>query len=169
MRGHPEFPHLDDHGRAWMVDITGKDPTARRAVARAVVRTVSDLSESLAMRPGDLDPIQAARVAGIQAAKQTSVLLPLCHPIRLTDVQVDVVPGERKVEISAMTEVVDRTGVEMEALTACTVAGLTIVCALSPFDPAAYLDEVTLWLKVGGRSGRWERPPGRSSRQVPDE
>ena len=164
MTGHPEFPHLDEHGRVWMVDITGKDPTARRAVARAVVRTACDVTESLTMQPGDLDPIQAARVAGVQAAKQTSLLLPLCHPIRLTDVQVDVVPGEMRVEISAMTEVVDRTGVEMEALTACTVAGLTIVCALSPMDPAAYLDEVTLWLKEGGRSGRWERLAGRSGR-----
>ncbi len=161
MTGHPEFPHLDEHGRAWMVDITGKEPTARRAVARAVVRTASDVSEALAVGPGDLDPVQAARVAGVQAAKRTSVLLPLCHPIRLTDVQVDVVPSEGRVDISAMTEVVDRTGVEMEALTACTVAGLTVVCALSPVDPAAYLDEVTLWLKEGGRSGRWERSAGR--------
>jgi cyclic pyranopterin phosphate synthase len=166
--GHPEFPHLDEHGRAWMIDITGKEPTARRAVARATVRTTLDVCEALAMRPGDLDPIQAARVAGIQAAKQTSVLLPLCHPIRLTDVQVAVVPGERRVDISAMTEVVDRTGVEMEALTACTVAGLSIVCALSPGDPAAYLDEVALWLKVGGRSGRWERSADGSSLPASD-
>jgi cyclic pyranopterin phosphate synthase len=155
--GHPEFPHLDEHGRAWMIDITGKEPTVRRAVARGTVRSAADVFEALAVPPADLDPVQAARVAGVQAAKQTSALLPLCHPIRLTDVQVDVVPHHGRVDISAMTEVVDRTGVEMEALTACTMAGLTIVCALSKVDPEAYLDEVTLWLKEGGRSGRWER------------
>lgn len=161
MTGHPEFPHLDEHGRAWMIDITGKEPTVRRAVARGTVRTAADVFEALAVRSGDLDPLQAARVAGMQAAKQTSALLPLCHPIRLTDVQVDVQPHQGRVDISAMTEVVDRTGVEMEALTACTVAGLTIVCVLSGLDPEAYLDEVTLWLKEGGRTGRWERtaPP----------
>ena len=140
-----------------MIDITGKEPTVRRAVARGTVRTAADVFEALAARPGDLDPVQAARVAGVQAAKQTSALLPLCHPIRLTDVQVDVAPHQGRVDISAMTEVVDRTGVEMEALTACTMAGLTIVCVLCRTDPEAYLDEVTLWLKEGGRSGRWER------------
>jgi cyclic pyranopterin phosphate synthase len=141
-----------------MIDITGKEPTVRRAVARGTVRTVADVFEVLATRPGDLDPVQTARVAGVQAAKLTSALIPLCHPIRLTDVRVDVVPCKGRVDISAVTEVVDRTGVEMEALTACTVAGLTIVCALSRADPAAYLDAVALWLKEGGRSGRWERP-----------
>jgi cyclic pyranopterin monophosphate synthase len=140
-----------------MIDITGKQPTVRRAVARGTVRTASDVFEGLSAGPGDLDPLQAARVAGIQAAKQTSALIPLCHPIRLTDVQVDLTLSDGRVDISAMTEVVDRTGVEMEALTACMVAGLTIVCALGGTDPEAYLDEVTLWLKVGGRSGRWER------------
>ncbi|HEX4217328.1 MAG TPA: cyclic pyranopterin monophosphate synthase MoaC [Acidimicrobiales bacterium] len=158
MTGHPEFPHLDEHGRAWMIDITGKEPTVRRAVARGTVRTVADVHEVLVVGPGVLDPVHTARVAGVQAAKQTSALLPLCHPIRLTDIQVDVVPGDERFDITAVTEVTDRTGVEMEALTACTVAGLTIVCALSTADPAAYLDEVTLWLKEGGRSGRWERP-----------
>ena len=157
MTGHPEFPHLDEHGRAWMIDITGKEPTVRRAVARGKVRTAIDVFEALAPGPGDLDPVQAARVAGIQAAKQTSSLIPLCHPIRIADVQVDVVLFGGGVDISAVTEVVNRTGVEMEALTACMVAGLTIVCALSGADPEAYLDGVTLWLKDGGRSGRWER------------
>ncbi|HEX4245919.1 MAG TPA: cyclic pyranopterin monophosphate synthase MoaC, partial [Acidimicrobiales bacterium] len=157
MTGHPEFPHLDEHGSAWMIDITGKQPTVRRAVARGTVRTAIDVFEALTTASADLDPVQAARVAGMQAAKQTSALVPLCHPIRLTDVQVDVILGEGRVDISARTEVVDRTGVEMEALTACTVAGLTIVCALSGADPEAYLDEVTLWLKEGGRTGRWER------------
>ncbi len=152
-----------------MIDITGKEPTVRRAIARGSVRTASDVFEVLTTRPGDLDPIQVARVAGVQAAKQTSALLPLCHPIRLTDVAVDVVLRKGRVDISAMTEVVDRTGVEMEALTACTVAGLTIVCALKRVDREAYLDDVTLWLKEGGRSGRWERSATPSSKPESDQ
>lgn len=140
-----------------MIDVTGKERTVRRAVARCTVRTAADVADALETGNGDVDPIQAARVAGIQAAKQTSALIPLCHPIRLTDIEVDVVPGERRVDILATTVVVDRTGVEMEALTACAVAGLTIVCALHPVDPAVSIQELTLWLKTGGRSGRWKR------------
>ncbi|MGH9081611.1 MAG: cyclic pyranopterin monophosphate synthase MoaC [Acidimicrobiales bacterium] len=159
MTSHAEFSHLDERGGAWMIDVTEKEATARRAVARCTVRTIADPVDALRTGSGDLDPVQAARVAGIQAAKQTSTLLPLCHPIRLTDVQVGVIPRSGGVDISAMTAVVDRTGVEMEALTACAVAGLSIVCALRRADPMASIDELTLWLKVGGRSGRWQRAP----------
>ena len=154
-----DFPHLDEHGGAWMIDVTAKDPTVRRAVARCTVRTTADPRDVTASASvlGGLDPVEAARVAGVQGAKQTSALLPLCHPIRLTDVRVDVVPTEGGIDVVAVTEVVDRTGVEMEALTACAVAGLTLVCALTTVDPEASIDDLTLWLKVGGRSGRWQR------------
>ena len=103
------------------------------------------------------DVLATARVAGIQAAKQTSSLIPLCHPIRIDRVTVDVVVDVHKIEISAVTEIVERTGVEMEALTACAVAALTVVKALFHADPEASIEELTLWHKSGGRSGDWER------------
>ena len=92
------------------------------------------------------------------AAKQTARLIPLCHPIQLTHVTLDLVVEPGRVTISAETEVVERTGVEMEALTACLVAGLNVVCALLEADPWARIDELALWRKTGGRSGTWVRP-----------
>ena len=151
------LPHLDANGRARMVDVTGKAPTLRRAIARATVHTTADVAEALAARPGDPDPIVGARVAALGAAKLAWDLIPLCHPIHLTDVAVEIVLGAGVVEIEAVTEVVERTGVEMEALTACAVAGLAIVGALRDVDPWASVDALALWSKEGGRSGHSTR------------
>ena len=93
----------------------------------------------------------------MQGAKQTSALIPLCHPIRIDSVSVDVEVSPHRIEITAVTEIVERTGVEMEALTACTVAGLTLISSLLELDPEVSMEELTLWHKSGGRSGNWQR------------
>ncbi len=151
------FTHLDRQGHARMVDVTGKAVTARRALARAVVHTSAEVAGVFAHC--DPDPLVAARVAGVQAAKRTAELIPLCHPLPVSRLLVEVHPGDHRIEVTALAEVVERTGVEMEALTACAVAGLSLVAALKGADPAAWLDELTLWHKSGGRSGTWERTP----------
>jgi cyclic pyranopterin monophosphate synthase len=147
-----DLTHLDDHGHARMVDVTGKPATARRAVARCVVRARPDAIGKLAE-----DHVGFARAAGVQAAKQTAQLIPLCHPLLLDGIEIGVTVGDAGVRIDAVTTVVDRTGVEMEALTACGVAALTVVMALLPHDPGARVDDLTLWHKSGGRTGTWER------------
>ena len=149
--------HIDELGRAHMVDVTTKPLTRRVALARCAVVTAADATKVLSEGRDGLDAVQGARFAGIQAAKQTSSLIPLCHPIRIDRVAVDVVVDVHKIEISAVTEIVERTGVEMEALTACAVAALTVVKALIHDDPEASIEELTLWHKSGGRSGNWER------------
>ena len=152
-----------------MVDVTAKPLTRRVALARCVVVTSADATRVLHAPSDGPDPVEGARFAGIQAAKQTSSLIPLCHPIRIDRVAVDVVVDAHRVQISAVTEIVERTGVEMEALTACGVTALTIVTALLPVDPEASIEELTLWHKSGGRSGDWERsgPDGRLTRNPP--
>jgi cyclic pyranopterin phosphate synthase len=140
-----------------MVDVTGKPLTRRVALARCAVVTAADATRVLAQVPDGLDVVEGARFAGIQAAKQTSSLIPLCHPIRVDRVAVDISVDVHRVEISAVAEIVERTGVEMEALTACAVAALTLVEALIRVDPDTSLEELTLWHKSGGRSGNWER------------
>jgi cyclic pyranopterin phosphate synthase len=149
--------HIDDHGRARMVEVTGKPLTHRVALAKCVVTTQADATRVLREFPDGLDVVQGARVAGMQAAKQTSSLIPLCHPIRIDRIAVDVIVDVHRIEISAITEIVERTGVEMEALTACAFAALTLVTALIEVDPEASIDDLTLWHKSGGRSGDWER------------
>jgi cyclic pyranopterin monophosphate synthase len=153
--------HIDERGRARMVDVTDKPLTRRVAVARCSV--VTEVDTSRATGDGDVDIVEAARFAGILAAKQTASLIPLCHPIRIDGVRVDVVVRHHRFEVSAVTEIVERTGVEMEALTACAVAALTLVKALADLDPTASIEDLTLWHKSGGRSGDWERrgPDGR--------
>jgi cyclic pyranopterin phosphate synthase len=145
--------HLDAAGRARMVDVTAKAWTRRIAVARARVECGVDVSA--AVTP---EVLSQARVAGVGAAKRAWDLIPLCHPIRLVDVDVTIVPAGNHVDIEATTEVVAPTGVEMEALTACSLAGLVLVGALRRHDPAAALTRVALWRKEGGRSGVWVRP-----------
>ena len=103
------------------------------------------------------------RLAGIQAAKLTSTLIPLCHPLLIGDTAVEVTPAVGGVAVRAVATVSDRTGVEMEALTACTVAGLVLVQALLDDDPGASVEDLTLWRKSGGRSGEWERAPDGSA------
>lgn len=149
--------HLDEQGRARMVDVTAKAVTLRRAVARCVVR--ADESALDKLPGGDADPVAAAKVAGIQAAKLTYQLIPLCHPLLLDDLHVDVDRVDDGLAVRATATVQDRTGVEMEALTACGAVGLSLVMALLPLDPMASVEELTLWHKSGGRSGTWERQP----------
>jgi cyclic pyranopterin phosphate synthase len=140
-----------------MVDVTAKPLTRRVAVAKCLVITTADATQLLGETQDGLDLVQAARFAGIQAAKQTSSLIPLCHPIRLDRVVLEVAIEVHRVEISAVTEIVERTGVEMEALTACAVCALTVVKALMDVDSEASIEYLTLWHKSGGRSGTWER------------
>jgi cyclic pyranopterin phosphate synthase len=150
-----------------MVDVMDKPLTRRVALAKCVVVTSADAIAVLGDLPDGLDAVQGARFAGIQAAKQTSSLIPLCHPIRIDRVTVDVTLEVHRIEISAVTEIVERTGVEMEALTACALAGLTILTTLISVDPEASIEDLTLWHKSGGRSGNWERsgPDARLTRE----
>jgi cyclic pyranopterin phosphate synthase len=166
--GGGTLTHIDEHGRAHMVDVMAKPLTRRVALARCVVVTAADATKVLRATPDGLDAVQGARFAGIQAAKQTSSLIPLCHPIRIDRVAVDIAVDVHRIEISAVTEIVERTGVEMEALTACAIAALTLVTALIHVDPEASIEDLTLWHKSGGRSGNWERsgPEARLSRQL---
>jgi cyclic pyranopterin phosphate synthase len=149
--------HLDERGRARIVDVTAKPLTRRLAVARCAVVTTVDAVAALGAPRDGVDPVEAARVAGMQGAKQTSALIPLCHPIRIDSVSVEVEVFPHRIEITAVTEIVERTGVEMEALTACAVAGLTLVSSLLGRDPEVSIEELTLWHKSGGSSGEWQR------------
>jgi len=157
--GDEGFTHLDSEGRARMVDVGGKEVTQRRAVAR--VRVTMQEETALALADGTVakgDVLAVARVAGIQAAKRTSELIPLCHPLMLSSVQVDLTPGPSWVDIEATAETVDRTGVEMEALTACSVAALTVYDMCKARDRAMQVEALGLVEKSGGRSGDWHRP-----------
>tara|TARA_B100000408_G_scaffold7123_1_gene5351 strand:- start:428 stop:907 length:480 start_codon:yes stop_codon:yes gene_type:complete len=157
--GDEGFTHLDSEGRARMVDVSGKEVTQRRAVARARVTMQEETAQALAdgtVAKGDV--LAVARVAGIQAAKRTSELIPLCHPLMLSSVQVDLTPGPSWVDIEATAETVDRTGVEMEALTACSVAALTVYDMCKARDRAMQVEALGLVEKSGGRSGDWHRP-----------
>ena len=157
--GDEGFTHLDSEGRARMVDVGGKEVTQRRAVARARVTMQEETAQALAdgtVAKGDV--LAVARVAGIQAAKRTSELIPLCHPLMLSSVQVDLTPGPSWVDIEATAETVDRTGVEMEALTACSVAALTVYDMCKARDRAMQVEALGLVEKSGGHSGDWHRP-----------
>ena len=154
----PRFTHLDDAGAARMVDVTGKDVTGRSATATGRV----DLSpECVALLRGEGvpkgDALAVARVAGIMGAKRTPDLVPLCHPIGLTGVTVDLVVDDRGVAVTATARTADRTGVEMEALTAVCVACLTVVDMTKAVDPRAVVGEVRVESKTGGKKGDWTR------------
>lgn len=145
-----------------MVDVSAKEATARTAVASGVVRTTAEVIGLL--RADGLpkgDAVATARIAGIMAAKRTPDLIPLCHPIALTGVTVDLRIGETDVEIVATVRTTDRTGVEMEALTAVAVAGLALHDMIKAVDPAAVLDAVRVESKDGGKTGHWTRPEDR--------
>lgn len=141
-----------------MVDVTPKDPTHRRAVARCVVRmqpeTVNKVAAN-AMSKGDV--LAVARVAGIQAAKQTAHLIPLCHPLLVGSVFVNFTLGDETIEVESQVDTFDRTGVEMEAMTACAVAALTIYDMCKSVDREMVIGDLTLWEKTGGRSGTYRR------------
>jgi cyclic pyranopterin phosphate synthase len=149
--------HIDEQGRARMVDVTHKPLTRRIAVAKCVVATEVGTARALLASEDGLDVVEGARFAGMQAAKQTASLIPLCHPIRIDRVSVEIVVEAHRFRVSARTEIVERTGVEMEALTACAVAALTLFHSLLEVDPSASIEALTLWHKAGGRSGEWER------------
>ncbi|HVV21000.1 MAG TPA: cyclic pyranopterin monophosphate synthase MoaC [Pseudonocardiaceae bacterium] len=157
-----DLTHLDASGAARMVDVSAKPATARTAVATGVVRTTAEVVGLL--RADGLpkgDAIATARIAGIMAAKRTPDLIPLCHPIALTGVTVDLDIGDTAVTITATVRTTDRTGVEMEALTAGAGAGLALHDMIKAVDPAAVLDAVRVESKDGGKTGHWTRPEDR--------
>jgi cyclic pyranopterin phosphate synthase len=155
-----ELTHLDDEGTARMVDVGAKDAAARRAVARAVVRMSPETAAVVAA--GDApkgDVLGVARIAGIQAAKRTGELIPLCHPIGLdhvdVDAQLDADAGT--VTLTATAGVTARTGVEMEAMTAAAIAALTVYDMVKGLERGVSIEAVELLRKSGGRSGEWVR------------
>jgi cyclic pyranopterin phosphate synthase len=152
-----KLTHVDEKGAARMVDVADKMATLREATAECVVRmspeTVSAVREGTAKG----DALAVARVAGIMAAKKTSELIPLCHPLPLTSVSVDFEYVTGGVRILTNARVVGQTGVEMEALTAAAVAGLTLIDMTKGVERGVYLESVRLLEKSGGRSGHWKR------------
>jgi len=141
-----------------MVDVTGKDATRRTAVAVGVLRTRSDVVDLITS--GGLpkgDALATARVAGIMAAKRTSDLIPLCHQLALTGVDVAFDVSDSDISVTATVRTTDRTGVEMEALTAVSVAALTLYDMIKAVDPAARIDDIKVLRKEGGKTGTWSR------------
>src|SRR5829696_7647720 len=141
-----------------MVDVTAKEPSHRRAVARCAVHMEPDTASKIAsnaITKGDV--LAVARVAGIQAAKQTPSLIPLCHPLLVGSIFVNFTIGDDSVEVEAQVETIDRTGVEMEAMTACAVAALTIYDMCKSVDRGIMITELVLWEKTGGRHGIYRR------------
>jgi cyclic pyranopterin phosphate synthase len=152
------FTHLDESGAARMVDVSAKDVSVRTATATGFVR----LSQACvnALRQGDVpkgDALAVARIAGIQGAKKTPDLVPLCHPIALHAVSVTLEVTDEGVAIAATVRTADRTGVEMEALTAVSVAGLALVDMVKAIDPGAVITDVRVEEKTGGKTGVWRR------------
>jgi cyclic pyranopterin monophosphate synthase len=154
-----KLTHVDEGGAARMVDVSAKAITAREAVAAGRVTTTPEVIDLL-RRDGlpKGDALAVARIAGIAGAKRTPDLVPLCHPIALSGVTIDLQLGESAVDITATTRTADRTGVEMEALTAVVAAGLALYDMIKAVDRSAVLGEVRLLAKSGGRSGQWRRP-----------
>jgi cyclic pyranopterin monophosphate synthase len=155
-----ELTHLDAQGAARMVDVSGKDVTARTATATGRFVTTAEVI-ALLRRDGlpKGDALAVARIAGLAAAKRTPDLVPLCHPVALHGVTVDLELGQDAVLITATTRTADRTGVEMEALTSVVVAGLALYDMVKAVDRGATLTDVRLEAKAGGRSGEWTREP----------
>jgi cyclic pyranopterin phosphate synthase len=154
--------HVDHTGAARMVDVSDKTITARRAIAAGRVVTTEEV---VALLRGEGvpkgDALAVARLAGIMGAKRTPDLIPLCHPIGLHGVQVDLTVTDTAVEITATTKTADRTGVEMEALTAVATAGLAMIDMIKAVDPAASIESVRVLRKEGGKTGDWRRPEDR--------
>ncbi|WP_199034256.1 cyclic pyranopterin monophosphate synthase MoaC [Glycomyces salinus] len=153
-----DLTHVDRDGEARMVDVSGKDVSARSARATGRLRTTPEVVAAL--RENSLakgDALATARIAGIMAAKKTPELVPLCHPIAISGVKVDLAVTDDGVDIEARVKTADRTGVEMEALTAVSVAGLTLVDMVKAVDPAAQISDVRVEEKLGGKTGEWHR------------
>ncbi|HYB96099.1 MAG TPA: cyclic pyranopterin monophosphate synthase MoaC [Vicinamibacterales bacterium] len=158
-KGAKVLTHVDRHGRIRMVDVGGKDITHREAVARGSIvmsKEARRLIRSGHNKKGD--PIQAARLAGIMAAKKTSELIPLCHPLNLSHVAVDLTPTKQGYVIESRARTAGRTGVEMEALTAVAVAALTLYDMVKAVDKTMVIGDIELIEKQGGRSGHYTRP-----------
>jgi cyclic pyranopterin phosphate synthase len=149
--------HLDDKGAARMVDVADKVATVREAMAECIVRMTRETVRAVQEGTPKGDALQVARVAGIMAAKRTAELIPLCHPLPLTSVSVDFEFVDGGVRILTRARVVGQTGVEMEALTAASVAGLTLIDMTKSVERGVYLESVRLLEKSGGRSGTWKR------------
>ena len=151
--------HLDDRDNARMVDVSERAVSSRTASASGHVHTTAQVLAAISagsVPKGDVAAV--ARIAGIMAAKRTPELIPLCHPIALHNVEVSVLLGDDGVDLRATVRTADRTGVEMEALTAVSVAGLAVIDMIKALDPAATLTDVCVESKDGGRSGSWSRP-----------
>ncbi len=154
-----DLTHLDAAGQARMVDVSGKDVTPRSATATGVV--LLSPAAVAALREGNVpkgDALAVARIAAIQGAKRTPDLIPLCHPIALHSVSVDLEVIDRGVRISCTARTADRTGVEMEALTAVSVGALALIDMVKAVDPGAVITDVRVEEKTGGKSGHWRRP-----------
>jgi cyclic pyranopterin monophosphate synthase len=154
------FTHLDDEGRARMVDVGGKAVSERRAVAEAVLRMEPETAAALvtgSLPKGDAGPV--ARIAGIMAAKRTAELIPLCHPVALSSVEVDVAvdPDAGLATVTAVAVALDRTGVEMEALVAASTAALALYDMIKAVERGAVIERVALVSKTGGARGDWRR------------
>ena len=157
MAEHP-FPHLSASGEARMVDVSAKEVTARTATAAGRVLLSPDCVAAL--RDGAVpkgDALAVARIAGIQGAKRTPELIPLCHPLSISGVDVTAEVTDAGVELTATVRTTDRTGVEMEALTAVSTAALTVVDMIKALDRAAVITDIRVLAKSGGRRGDWQR------------
>jgi cyclic pyranopterin monophosphate synthase len=157
--GADRLTHVDESGAARMVDVSGKDLTDRQAVASGRVLVsprVVELLRGEGVPKGDA--LAVARLAGIMGAKQTPSLIPLCHPLAVSGVTVDLAVSDDAVEITARVRTTDRTGVEMEALTAVSVAALTVVDMVKAVDKGSVITDVRVESKTGGKSGDWSRP-----------
>jgi cyclic pyranopterin phosphate synthase len=155
-----DLTHIDDQGRVRMVDVTDKAATDRRARAQAVVtmaRETFELIQDQKVKKGNV--LETARIAGVMGAKKTSDLIPMCHPLKLTHVQVDFFPdaATHSIRIEATARILDQTGVEMEALSAASVAALTIYDMCKAYDRGMIISDVLLLEKSGGKSGHWKR------------
>lgn len=154
--------HVDESGAARMVDVSGKEVTARTATATGRVLVSGEvvaLLRGAGVPKGDT--LAVARLAGIMGAKQTPSLIPLCHPLAIAGVTVDLVVTDASVDITATVRTTDRTGVEMEALTAVSVAALTVIDMVKAVDKGAVITDVRVEAKTGGKSGDWVRAAGR--------
>jgi len=159
-----DFTHIDKKGQVRMMDVTDKEPSLRKALAQAVVHMHPDTFDRIVthnVKKGNV--LETARIAGIMAAKQTSSLIPMCHPLNITHVQVDFFPDNRvhKIRIEAQVQIIDQTGVEMEALTAACLTALTIYDMCKSLDKNIHISDVCLLKKSGGKSGDFVRrtPP----------
>jgi cyclic pyranopterin monophosphate synthase len=157
-----ELTHFDESGRARMVDVGSKDESDRRAVATGRVVMLAETAQLIAAgQVGKGDVLGVARIAGIQGLKRTAELIPLCHPLRITGVELDLTIHTEPlpcVSIRATVQARDRTGVEMEALTAVSVAALTVYDMCKAVDRGMYITDIRLEAKQGGKSGDWKRP-----------